>query len=564
MHQTTFSVLLGVLLVFVVNSGSRAAGQRSFGCEGVWRGPSADNNLVECILNTERIQGQLKYFSLAIISLVLLVLLFVLLPFLICAMGKWWVFRDPITRASPFGEVCSAKVEVSRKRRRYQIVMTLFVAIVFLSTTAAFICLTFGSVSLQKTVMNTDYLLSSGPVAVFRSHVIMITNLIKRTPIADIDLSFLSDIEDDITTGVDEARQKYFWIMNLLMGIFIGAGCASFFLIGALLVVTALWRDSLVLSRSTTVVVYIFAVVFMLLSVAMAVVAVFLSSLCGEIVVQSAREPGVGQWYLVPLLNSFFSLGSLLENTKERVQQALLRACDDLANSSACKNNPTCQLALKLGSCSRIIPKEYSTSSILALSTVAAAPISDMMNSSIRLHDAKYPLGTTQVSSPGGLRCLSTQHEGENSSGTFSCSTTGENEGDVSDLEFSFPSLPSGDKYKMEVVENISTAFSYLKPLINPNFLLDFVLAVLQTPTQPKTHMFYSLHSSDDCSKLRQGVWGVAAGFFVGALTFTMMLLVIFLTSVYHKSTREEKHTSVTASELVLPRDCNFSSNDEK
>lgn len=541
MQSNKLSAIVGVLLVLGVCNRGLVAAQRSFECELVWKGPSRNNDPIECIFDTYRIQKQMKYFTPAIISGIIVVLLLCFLPFVMCSMCRWWKFRNPPKEANASVGVTSTLEKEFAQRRHSQRILLLLFAIMLLGTTAVLFCLILGSVLLQRSVLSTEHLLASGPVAGFRTLSLTIKNFIKKTTIADLDLSFLSTLEGDIENTLDDVHEKYYWIVNLLVGVFVGAGVSAFLLFTGVLLLTAFWRESIALSRPTTCIGYSFALVFMIFSVVMSVVAVFLSSLCGEITVQSARQPGIGQWYAVPLLNYYLSLQPLLSFTKSKVEQAVIEGCTALGNSTTCMNNSACRLLVKQKPCSMISSWATNASTLSSLPIRNLGYLGGTVNSSIEEKENSEFFICSKVLPLDGLDVFYTESEVKGSKGL--CSLNSDEEMEIIPGYVEEPSriLSVLDQYWMEALRNIDTGFSYLKPLINANFLIDFVASVLETPSHPGDHMFYSTHHSADCTNLRQGVWMIFSGFFIGGFAFAS----IFAVSIFAPIQMNRKKNSI-------------------
>lgn len=496
--RALFLVCLGTILY-----DTSVSAQRSFECELVWSGPSADNDIFTCLSDSKRIMKQMKYFSLAIVCGVLLVLLIAAIPFVCCACCHCCCFRrktlEEHVEACDSAETAKMVDHYLIERKFTRTKTLLFSIAICIALATVLLCLVFGSVMVRSGVNHALSAIVSGPLAYINRVRVAVQRLLvdhsEDPSETKLDFSSFDQIRDGIRDGVNEVNEMYLKYMNMVVAVSIAVGVAGLTfgvmtLLGSIVQCPSFFP---VLLGSAA---YVIAIIYMILAIFMSVLAVFLSGLCGEVVLQYERVPGISQWYFLPAVAHSVDLESLRSGIQDAIRTAMYAFCAGVVEY--CKEG------------ARSGDTDYFTCGGIhdPSECVSVDFVFDQVIPNLVLLPAVQPL----CPAPADV------NEDEWVCSIHNCTEMCTDSG-----------IQSAAKYvvdKAHYVANVSTAMSYLMPMLNVNYLVDIVSSIMESPPTFSTAI-YSHPDNVNCSQLKGASWMMAAGFFIGSVSFFTILIVL-------------------------------------
>lgn len=483
--QSDMRVLFLLLLATFVTISVTA--QRSFECQLVWDEPSSDNSIGDCLGDGKRIKNQMGYFAMAIVSLVLFVVICIALPFVCCSIccggqSKKLVALDEVLDRN--------------KRLRRKMILVILICLVILSI--VFFLHVLGSTMIQLGVGDIIVNIKEQPLAYLMSLRNMTELLIVDhsenpvVPASEINFAAFDTLNSGLEENLDDAHDSYQKYATVVVCVtFIMAAAAIGMGIVALL--TAICHFPAIIPSFFGWVAYGAAVVYMLLAVLFFVLAPLVSALCGEVILQYKRQPGLIQWYVLPAVAESVDFSSLRKDIDSLLAEGLEAACSELLDY--CKSTSSTEYFTCGGvsSSSDCVSFEYLYVNVLPNVDIA----SDL---------SQY------CPAPNG-------YEGDWTCTLSDCVTYCTD----SDVRSAAETIISKGDY----VSNVTAALSYILPMINSDYIIDIVGSVIEAEPTAKSASYYHGRTSH-CSEVKSALWMISFGFFFGSLClFTVMMLFI-------------------------------------
>lgn len=468
---------------------SHACAQRSFECQRVWDGPSADNSIGDCLLSKDRFMSQLGYFALAIICAIGLLALLVGIPFTCCALCDCCCLK---------GKTKIHKDEGERKRilMEQQIIRTKTLLVALTNECmlgVVLLLLGFGSIMVRDGIADTISGFNTGPLAYFSNLKKIVWSLLTNS--ASVNFSMIDNFEDSIRDAVNDVRDSYLVYAHIMIiaAFIIGAlglTCGAIAIAGSLMRCPG-WFPAVI-----GWLFFVLSVLYMIFALVLSILAPLLSALCGEVILQYERVPGIMQWFLVPSLEDVVDLRELRNSINDVIHQGLTAFCDGV-----------------LDYCTAARSSDYFTCGGISSSSdcVSVDYVLDNVVPNILL------LPTLKAFCPPPESVIEAEWECT----IFNCSTM-----------CTTSALRDAATFVVEksvYVSNVSSAYSYVEPLFSVDYLLDLFTSVVEAPP---TYRIALYHHPDTvhCSQLRGASWMMAAGFFIGSVSFIVLLFILVCT----------------------------------
>lgn len=463
-----FFPLFALLLIFFV---SKASASVNFGCEKIWSGPSTDNDLMSCVLSDEAVKNNWSVFVFPAASALTFVVALVIVPILF---------------------FCCACCYKEEKGSVFCKEVFFFIAAIS-GALLGFTFLIAGGLQFKSsyTAALNEYFDSSTqyPLNV-KGNVSLYVNS------NSTDLSGFDALEDQLYHNVKETTDK------IPSGVVTDVACA---LAGVLLVLTALTVFIVVMrlrwiACSVLWVFYVLALVLFLLTIAFGAFVYLGDGLCGEIILQYNRQPGIMQWLALPQVKEMANFSSLTDKLQQETDAAVSNGCSVL--QSKC-TPPTEQISTKPFVC--------------GLSTCNS--LSDLITST---EGAYVPVSNAP------MFCSPSLIYNYDCSLTF-CATNCTEE------------VQGQAQVVLEAVDaarNASNALSFVSPFQEANFMLDVAMSALESPaTSPASLNFHE--AIDNCNLLVRSSTILEVGSYVAAFTFFIEAIV--LVRVYRRMSVRER-----------------------
>ncbi|KPI90077.1 hypothetical protein ABL78_0830 [Leptomonas seymouri] len=513
-----FVLLVGALLSFALCMAAvTATAQRSLECQMAWSEPSADNDLMTCLGNSKRIGSQWRYYVFPG---------FAALIFLFTMFGLPVVFCCRCCRCCH--RCVMPKDTTDRGVARCWLWMWTFIAVII----ACGVCvlLVYGSVllvqSADKILDDADNKTVSYFSEVRDNLTSLLTDYSKNPPeVPNVDMSAFDTVTSEARGNITTIRTdyfKYFHIAEIVVCCVGGVGVALMLSILFFACYRCTGRCVLLWSFFY----YFFALIFAILAVVFTLCIYATTAACGEITLQYKREPGLFQWYLVPWCDKKFNFREL---------RAQVSSLETTAAHSACEQ--------VLTYCDNIdeYPSGNENHFFLCGKGISAASecktLDDVIAVVTSTHAKSILVNTMCVNQEGMVyledctisecvkRCVDYQHP-------------------PLPLKSHAVSISNSVAY----ATNVSTALSYIHPLIQSNFIIDKAVSTIDTPTYGTGFTMDGEDSKDSkhCSALRSACIMLGVGFFVGALMFILGIYIMHRGSwVWGEMREEEKSASV-------------------
>lgn len=507
-------LLLGALLAAVVCfAATTASAQRSLECQMVWTGASSDNSILTCLSNSDRLKSQWRYYLYPGFAALIFIFTIVGLPIVFCC------------------NCCSCCESCSRPDKstdpgvaRCGLWMWIFISV--MAACGVCVLLVYGVVLLTSSVHTVLDDAQYKTLAYFNGTRVNITDLLTNyssnppTP-PSIDLSAFDDIDGNISHYVGEVRDDYFKYFTIAEIVVICVGGVGVLLMLCMLIF-ACCRCGGCCPIAWSCLYFFFALIFALLAVLFTVVMYALFAVCGEVNLQYKREPGVLQWFGVPWCDSKFDFAQLRSDVQTQVASASQEACAQLLEH--CDNDPVYTTADS--------DKIFVCGNHLTASSQCTT-LDDVVDAVLATY-VKPILTNTLCANQTGLTYLE------------KCTLPMCAERCV---DYKTPDIPAKTDaiaimQATAFVENVSTALSYVMPLLECNFLIDKIINTIESPNYDPS---FTNSSSDvhSCSSIRTSSVMLGTGFFVGALMFILGIYIMHRGKwMWSREAREDSATS--------------------
>ncbi|KAK7195666.1 hypothetical protein NESM_000496400 [Novymonas esmeraldas] len=491
------ALLASALLALVLCVAATAvSAQRSLECQMVWTGASSNNDLVTCLSNSNRIRSQWRYYLYPGFAALIFVFTVVGLPIVFCCHC-----------CSCCDKCVRPKASTDRGVARCGLWMWIIIAV--LVACGVCVLLVYGVVSLQQSVStildNAEYR-TLGYFNGTRTNItVLLTDYSTNPPTPpSIDLSEFDAVNSNITHYVHLVRDDYFKYFRIAMIVVCCVGGVGVLLM-LCMIIFACCRCGGCCPVAWSCLYFVFALVFALLAVLFTVVIYGMFASCGEVDLQYKREPGIFQWFLVPWCDKQFDFTTLRNDVLSEEKTASQEACGELLNY--CDNSPVYPY---LGNTDHIFMCGNGITSKTQCNT-----LDDVVNVILATY-VKPILTNTLCANQTGMTFL------EKCTVTSCASKC---------VNYNTPHLPA-KTYAQQILqaanfaENVSTALSYVMPLLECNFIIDKIANTIEVPNYEGS---FSVESENvhSCSAVRTSSVMLGTGFFVGALMFILGIYIM-------------------------------------
>ncbi|KPA82684.1 hypothetical protein ABB37_02508 [Leptomonas pyrrhocoris] len=489
-------LLVGALLSFVLcMTAVTVTAQRSLECQMVWTGPSASNDLVDCLGNNKRIGAEWRYYLYPGFAALIFIFTLFGLPIVFCC------------RCCSCCQRCVRPKGIT-DRGVAQCWLWMWIVIAVLVACAVCVLLVYGVILLTQSADKILHDARHVTVAYFvdtRSNITtLLTDYSKNPPVLpDVDLSAFDVVTDKIGSNIDTIRSDYFKYFRLAEIVVCCVGGVGVALMLCMLIF-ACCRCTGCCPVAWSALYFIFAIIFALLSVVFTVSIYAMYAGCGEVTLQYKREPGVFQWYLVPWCDDEFDFRGLRTQVSDLETTAAKSACEEL---------------LKYCDTTDVYPgtdKNHVFMCGKGLTNAETCKTLDDVVEVIQATYAKTILTNTLCKNQTGMKYLEKCTVAE-------CAERC--------VDYTHPDI-AAKKYANDIIvaagyaANVSTALSYVHPLLECNFIIDKVANTIEMPkfgssfTTDKDDVHY-------CSAVRSASVMLGTGFFVGALMFILGIYIM-------------------------------------
>ncbi|RNF25355.1 uncharacterized protein Tco025E_02238 [Trypanosoma conorhini] len=304
----------------------------TIGCERVWTGPSAQNDVATCLSNRQRIGDYWKYYVYPGFAALFFVLLLIVFPicYFVCICN---------------GACCRTCCFPTSAAQHYNGPCCLYIS--------AFVAILWGAGATVAIIMGAHTMHSGTRTAIdnFRHKSALYYNDTANqvvqylvvdgviAPSISDNIHVVFDVYNRLITDLDDFDRKYLKYLDDAAIVSYCLGWMPFVLL-LFTMIFGLCRIARCVPACFSCIYYIVGLVFALLAVVFLVAAYFSSAFTGEVDRQVAREPGILQWYAVPYFATHFKaqLESLDENIADVVAACVASACASI--NSYCDDQP--------------------------------------------------------------------------------------------------------------------------------------------------------------------------------------------------------------------------------
>lgn len=490
------ALLVGALLSFVLCMAAvTVTAQRSLECQMVWSEASSKNDLVACLSDSKRIGSQWRFYLYPGFAALIFVFTLIGLPIVFCC------------RCCSCCHICTRPKDTT-DRGVAQCWLWMWIVVAVLVACGVCVLLVYGVVLLTQ---SADKILNDAQyvtVAYFSDTRTNITELLtdySTTPptLPSVDLGSFDTVTVEIGDNVEKIRTDYFKYFRIAEIVVCCVGAVGVALMLCMLIF-ACCRCVGCCPVAWSFLYFLFAIIFALLGVLFTVLIYAMYAACGEVTLQYRREPGIFQWYLVPWCESEFDFSNLRTQVSDLETEASKAACDEL---------------LKYCDNSDIYPGSDENHIFICGNGMTDSSTCQTLDDVVGVIQATYTkliLTNALCVNQTGLTYLE------------KCTVT---ECAERCVDYEHPAI-AAKTYANEILNaalyaaNVSTALSYVHPLLECNFIIDKVANTIETP---KYGASFSTESGtvQSCSAVRTASVMLGTGFFVGALMFILGIYIM-------------------------------------
>lgn len=506
-------LLLSAIATLLMVAASGVLGQRSVECQIAWSGASSNNDIWDCLGNSERLRSEWRFFVFPGFAAVIFLFTLIGLPIIY------------LCRCCSCCRNCvQPSQEIDRAKARCWLWMWIFVAILW--ACAVCVLIIYGAALTEKSAYSILDDITSDTIPYFTNTKETVSTLMtdySQNPPASsmVDLSTFDTVIDNMTSLLDTIRTDYFKYFKIasIVGICVGTiGVVLMLCLGIFAFLRCGGCVPVLMSCSY----YFFALIFSLLAIVFALLMYVAHAGCGEVDLQYERAPGIFQWYVVPLCEKNFDFANLRAEVQTQEASASQDACGKMLEY--CDNTD-------------VYPGTNQNHIFMCGNGISAATDCSSLDDVVSVLDNTY--GKTILTN------------------TLCVNTTGQEYFEVCTVarcaercvDYTAPDLPARTRSQEIVASsqyaaNASVALTYLKPLLQCDFIIDRVATSVQSPVYTNGNADVT-DSHGNCSNLKTATIMLAVGFFVGSLMFILGIYVMIRGSWIwsEKSDLSEKST---------------------
>nr|CCD14806.1 unnamed protein product [Trypanosoma congolense IL3000] len=506
-------------------------------CDKVWEGPSAENDILDCLTSGETLKEQWQIIAFVAVCVLLLVAFVVGFPVALCCAC-----------------CCRSRFRASEKDggKSQRCCLWMWVGYFILWSFLALLLLFLGSKQFASSTGTVIHKTVNNPLDFLECTAERLVDLLsdwssgeRKAYEDDVDISFLDDVMVKLDSLVKNGRDKYdtyFAWLPIVSYVFVGIFVAT----AAITVFFGFFRiSSSPLLNCFSCVYLLFGVVLCVMSTLLFVVSHVTERSCGEMYLHLERKPGVIQWYGVPLCREAVDLEGFGSRLRDGELDVCRSVCEHLLEN--CDNIDEEQVMRYFSEGNIFQPQKWHR----LHGNMSAVPYLERrsaLNESKRVEGSDGNYSTREVNKvegpfpqgkpPGGGAALPVKvlKCGNNITSTDQCTDLGVTAtvleatrvksfvgscpvvGQSCSVRECAANCSEGEAKdtSIKVVQgagrahNTSIALSYGRPLLECNFLLDTLL----TAVLP-------------CDDLKPGALLLSVGFFLGALFFGLGIYVL-------------------------------------
>ncbi|RHW72740.1 hypothetical protein DPX39_040050300 [Trypanosoma brucei equiperdum] len=520
-----YAAVLLVLLLTVTQCGNSKF--PNLHCDNVWDEPSAQNDPLTCIMDTDRILAQWRMLAMPALCAFLFVAVLIAFPI-----------------SCFFTCLCSSRCKPSSKdggkEQRCCLWMWIMFALIWAFGVAAFVF--FGVKQLWATSNHFLDVTLMNPLNVVNCTAEKVIDFASnwtsgnREPYADgVDVSFFYDISENAVRVVEMLRGRAGDYIKLLPVVSYAVGSVCFALMAPMVILACCRRGPLIVPECFACAYFVFGLVFSVGGAVLFLLSYASSSVCGEIALHRERKPGIIQWYGIPLCNSKFRPDAINKKVTDAEIGICREACNYLLDN--CDNLDMRGPSMSRFSGSSVSYDGYVPSGYLkdrngkpntrSSDISPDAPASFIASGFVSHAAARNVGGTFPVKVLTCGKNITSSDECPNFGITAtvledtrvkafvgSCPTPGNS---CTVVECAANCTEGRAKnVSIEVVRvaarsrNVSVALSIGRPLLECNFMLDIALTAMP-----------------DCEDITPGVFMLSVGFLLGSLMFAVGIYVM-------------------------------------
>lgn len=470
-----------------------AAAQRSLGCEAVWSGPSKDNDFLDCVRNMDRVGSHWRFYMYTGFAAVLFLFTIFGVPIIYCC--RCCCCESCITTTNPARSRCC---------------LWIWIVIAIIWACCVCVLIAFGSILMMDTANSTVDDIRVGPLGYFRDTKVEIVALLTDYSVVppvepSLDLSEFDEVDVQISEKLDTVQDNYFKYFKIARIVAICVGVVGVVCM-LLIIIFACCGCGGCCPVCFSVLYWVFAIIFSLLSIVFTVGIYAGGIICGEVTLQYKREPGIMQWFVVPWCENQFNFRTLSADIDIELAAACTSACDELL--TYCDNTNVYNI---IGDPNRIFTCGKgltSSTQCISLDFVAEAVLTSYAKEEVSNLLCTDTTGWTYQE-----RCTPRE-----------CQTRC--------VDYATPPMEA-KTWSKQIVQaanfglNVSTALSYAIPMLDCNFIMDKLASAVEMEKSAEGYTFAKADGVANCSNLYASMIMLGTGFFVGALMFLLGIYIL-------------------------------------
>nr|CCD14805.1 unnamed protein product [Trypanosoma congolense IL3000] len=332
---TKLPATVAVVALLAVAAPRAALAFPTFRCDKVWEGPSAENDILDCLTSGETLKEQWQIIAFVAVCVLLLVAFVVGFPVALCCAC-----------------FCRSRFRASEKDggKSQRCCLWMWVASAVIWLFAVIILVLHGAELFASSTDAVIHKTVNDPLRFVNCTAERLVDLLsdwssgERKPLHEmVDPAIVNNVLDKVDETLLLVRENYREYMKWIPYASYGVGAFAATVMTPILLFAYCECRGFWLPAALSFVYCLLGIVFMTLCLSFFVLSFGIGSLCGEMALHYERKPGVIQWYGVPFCNTkadFKALNKIIRDTESGISGsacgALLRYCD---NSEAVTGN---------------------------------------------------------------------------------------------------------------------------------------------------------------------------------------------------------------------------------
>ncbi|RNE97818.1 hypothetical protein TraAM80_09154 [Trypanosoma rangeli] len=317
------TALVLLLVAFLQVAPFAVYAQHSLECQKIWKGPSADNDIVACLSNVDRLFGQWRLLLLPVLNIVLLAVLLLVFPLLFLCVLCCRCCCIPDTLGST---------------KRARCCMWLWISYAFIWSGVMFYLVFFGAGLLIQTAPRVMDDAVSGPLTYFNFTAEKIVDFAsdwstgqrKQLDAIPLDLTDFRTVHEKAMKCIKVSKQNYFNYLDRISITTYAVSSVGIVLVLLILPFACCHCCIPFFPLILSCLYWVTAIVFAVLGTVVGVLAYVAVVGCGELQLHYTRQPGLAQWYAVPYCQRQFNFTKINRMIREKEVELSKGACKQL------------------------------------------------------------------------------------------------------------------------------------------------------------------------------------------------------------------------------------------